>query len=753
MIKATEDLTRHGTPGLPYSCLESIHLYILANLLQRPIIVLADRIARNVYGQSLQESEIGGIYLPLETPSTDCHKNPIVIGYNLNHFAPLVFEESDFSMTDAMQVVPILSSELNSLPVHYLLLDEETKAQRFLLQYLSVKEVVYTGRDGPLTIPAAQVKHEPLPKEMNIMEAYRADSENVYFKLTEEDVRPNRQPFNFEHRNRDMVTKQTLRGQCHINIMPNNALNIAQGEFHVVPLNTNKPRESGKKNECHAMGCNMHGSKETGGYCSKCFKKGTIQYHRQEEAERRLKEKERKPPPVFDPHLMSMMEQKCINGCGFNCSTQTFPYCHECKQKSGELVQPPAIREMELNEVLASMLPDNCITKNCTYRCSVATKPYCHQCYNAVIHLQRNIQPTAPPQSIPYAAEAGPWISLSGQPVREAGNSEDQHLRIASQDETAVVNPLGAPVGHPILVTSPPGGRYIPMETSELSHGNEGQLSKKCKVRGCENKAVRGNDGLCDSCYNATLFGAGINASPPTPSDQQPTAISKSLDLKTCRSQGCHGAPKTGFDLCVTCYLKEGKLPSPKDDSKLEQKLFNISTPENEKILNSNSNTNQHFGALQPEVIAPSAIKLQSKREEEYEEKQRCVTIGCEGMHLNNEFGLCDKCYVKVRGNSDLELSHTYPSWGPEEPTEQELKKLNPLITSSQQKTNCKSPFCDEMIYPPKEYCDDCWSALQTARAMKAMKEDKESGNYFVKSKSYDSVFLTLNPLPHNPAF
>lgn len=41
-------------------------------------------------GSSISPLNVGGIYLPLQWPPTECYKYPIVLGYDSQHFAPLI---------------------------------------------------------------------------------------------------------------------------------------------------------------------------------------------------------------------------------------------------------------------------------------------------------------------------------------------------------------------------------------------------------------------------------------------------------------------------------------------------------------------------------------------------------------------------------------------------------------------------------------------------------------------------------------
>jgi hypothetical protein len=66
--------------------LEDIHIFALANLLSRSIIVISLESFR-----SIQPIFMRGIYLPLLRPAYQCVKDPIVIAYHNFHFTPLLF--------------------------------------------------------------------------------------------------------------------------------------------------------------------------------------------------------------------------------------------------------------------------------------------------------------------------------------------------------------------------------------------------------------------------------------------------------------------------------------------------------------------------------------------------------------------------------------------------------------------------------------------------------------------------------------
>ncbi|XP_052277696.1 OTU domain-containing protein 7B-like isoform X1 [Dreissena polymorpha] len=106
-----------------YESLEEFHVFVLAHVIQRPIIVVADTILRDASGEAMAPIPFGGIYLPLECEAAHCYRSPLLLTYDAAHFSALVPMESQRSEEDknsALPVaIPIVSSELKILPLHF----------------------------------------------------------------------------------------------------------------------------------------------------------------------------------------------------------------------------------------------------------------------------------------------------------------------------------------------------------------------------------------------------------------------------------------------------------------------------------------------------------------------------------------------------------------------------------------------------------------------------------------------------------
>ncbi|MCP9258026.1 OTU7A [Dirofilaria immitis] len=101
-----------------YESLESIHVFALAHILKRPIIVVSDTVLRNAVGEELSPIPFGGIYLPLECPSNQCHRSPLVLCYDSAHFSALVTMRHT-SSNSLQSIIPITDRNRNLLPLHF----------------------------------------------------------------------------------------------------------------------------------------------------------------------------------------------------------------------------------------------------------------------------------------------------------------------------------------------------------------------------------------------------------------------------------------------------------------------------------------------------------------------------------------------------------------------------------------------------------------------------------------------------------
>ena len=77
-------------------------MFVLAHVLQRPILVVADAFLRDSDGEALAPIPFGGIYLPLEIEPANCCASPVMLAYDAAHFSALVPMATSFDADDGI---------------------------------------------------------------------------------------------------------------------------------------------------------------------------------------------------------------------------------------------------------------------------------------------------------------------------------------------------------------------------------------------------------------------------------------------------------------------------------------------------------------------------------------------------------------------------------------------------------------------------------------------------------------------------
>ena len=91
----SNSISRSGQDGTVYfESLEEFHILLLAHILKRPIIVVADTMLHDLDGEPLSPVNFSGIYLPFECDVNACHRYPLVLAYDSAHFSALVLMDN-----------------------------------------------------------------------------------------------------------------------------------------------------------------------------------------------------------------------------------------------------------------------------------------------------------------------------------------------------------------------------------------------------------------------------------------------------------------------------------------------------------------------------------------------------------------------------------------------------------------------------------------------------------------------------------
>jgi ubiquitin thioesterase ZRANB1 len=114
----------------PGASLEQLHVFALAHVLRRPIVVYGVKFVKSFRGEALGYARFEGVYLPLLWDAAFCDKSPLALGYTRGHFSALVplepyvdpvrgaapLADDDLQLT----FLPLQSHDRKMLPVHFL---------------------------------------------------------------------------------------------------------------------------------------------------------------------------------------------------------------------------------------------------------------------------------------------------------------------------------------------------------------------------------------------------------------------------------------------------------------------------------------------------------------------------------------------------------------------------------------------------------------------------------------------------------
>jgi len=129
---------------------DQLQVFILANVLRRPIVVLA------------ASDNVRGVYLPVLFDAAVCVKHPIVLSYHQSRFVPLVGSSGPSNMECAMDFVPLITSQYEPLRVWFLLNAEEHLVSDLQQRHMDLADMNLTGVRSVNYILSAKLKYRNL---------------------------------------------------------------------------------------------------------------------------------------------------------------------------------------------------------------------------------------------------------------------------------------------------------------------------------------------------------------------------------------------------------------------------------------------------------------------------------------------------------------------------------------------------------------------------------------------------------------
>ncbi|XP_076253544.1 ubiquitin thioesterase trabid isoform X2 [Rhynchophorus ferrugineus] len=124
----------------PGSSLEQLHIFALAHILRRPILVYGVKIVKSFRGEALGPARFEGVYLPLLWDQSFCSRCPIALGYTRGHFSALVPIEPSPNIRPRASLLPLVDRDRKPLPIHFLMESELGMEEVILRQWMDVSE-------------------------------------------------------------------------------------------------------------------------------------------------------------------------------------------------------------------------------------------------------------------------------------------------------------------------------------------------------------------------------------------------------------------------------------------------------------------------------------------------------------------------------------------------------------------------------------------------------------------------------------
>ncbi|KAI3385342.1 hypothetical protein SNEBB_009597 [Seison nebaliae] len=177
------------------SALDQVHVFVLAHVLRRPIIIYSVKHACNLNGEAIDFVRFQGIYLPLLwKQSTKCFKSPIALGYVKDHFCALLavdqknnrainqhanvsFNRRDHNNNSTNTILnkyylPIEDFNGDLLPVHFVSSEQMGHERQLLDEWMDIGET----NNGHLVAKASVIMETPVVSTLidDWIDAYRS---------------------------------------------------------------------------------------------------------------------------------------------------------------------------------------------------------------------------------------------------------------------------------------------------------------------------------------------------------------------------------------------------------------------------------------------------------------------------------------------------------------------------------------------------------------------------------------------------
>ena len=445
-----------------FESLEEVHIFVLSNVLRRPIIVLSQHTLYSVTGEAFQPVTMGGIYLPLLCDPLSCCKTPLVIGFANGHFAPLVFVSE---VQDLQQAVPLVTPQFQPLAVHFT--TQHENAESLMSEYLEVTELEVPSSSGHhKTINAAAFFPNPPPHQhivndhvTHLVEQYRQHQAQPF-------VPP---PLDRQGHQQQVIPSALIQNEHQQpGGQPHSLIHDQFPEIHCY--------------RCCTAGCPNFGNKEKDYLCSECSQ--------QSQLFQKVQSNQRPQISPVPQHLAVAVEFQRSQG-----PERQHPPRSPVHGERQQLMNQP-------DSLVHDQFPDIhrycCRTKGCPNYGNKEKNYLCSECSQQV-QLQKKFQ-TPPIQGMPCSTPGCQRPTDPRLGFRRCVECHELAVIEESRREAMKSSSSGSrPQQHPIRVAYPSSGNA----TVQQLQAAQGRI---CNTPGCQYYADPRYGSYCTSCLEHTTF-------------------------------------------------------------------------------------------------------------------------------------------------------------------------------------------------------------------------------------------------------
>ncbi|XP_075059241.1 tumor necrosis factor alpha-induced protein 3 [Mixophyes fleayi] len=599
LVNMASTETSVGQSGLQYQCLEEIHIFVLVNILRRPIIVLADNMLRSLEsGSNFSPLNVGGIYLPLHWPAQECHKFPIVLGYDSQHFEPLVTMKDTGPEIRAVPLVFIERGRFEDMKVHFLTDHEEKSREKLLKEYLHVLQMPVQSWEHSTThlVNTARLDENNLPKEINLVEDY--------FQLVQHEY------------------KRWQEFSEHAGIG-----NAAKSRFEM-----SLPQLSLVEVKCETLNCPFYMSVSTQPFCHECYEKKQKSGDR---SKTQMLKGETVPQRVeyFDPSRQ--LAEESLSG-----------------PASALATAPSLFIFSETNAM-------KCKTPDCPFTLNVELNGLCERCHNArqvppssnmgramtsdIIRCNICFQDTT-------RTFNGICSSCFKRTTEHSHSFPPLHLQSSISDPACLSRSLGNLTG--LEATSETRESSAGSQSGAAHNIEERPANQKCRKLDCQFFGTLQNEGFCTLCYFEHQENSEAGSRRSHKMSQSNVSVAAFKNMSRCLGRECSTLGSTLFEgFCQKCFIEAQNQRYHKARNTDEQ----LKRPTERSGQNRTGNPVKICArdvcrnpvAGRNDELCEQCMHRAGHHKSSGEEtpKLRCRAPGCDHYGNNKCSGYCNECY------------------------------------------------------------------------------------------------------------